>query len=161
MWFDPRALPKLQPEAPATPATLQLSKTPGSDGDQQLRKVAAVAVPTIPEDMASVAPYRRWKVHLPTLDPMEVIFTPPATRAEGVAHYPGATCEPLRERVGRRPTRSEEAELRALIPLVFADALEEHAAINTCALADPEDALRSFRALAVANCQTLERQRKP
>jgi hypothetical protein len=47
-----------------------------------------------------------------------------------------------------RELREREAELRRLIPLVLADAPEEHDLVVRTALADPEAALISFRALA-------------
>src|SRR5207249_2293758 len=41
---------------------------------------------------------RRWRVHFPNLDPMEVMFAPEATQAEVAAIYPAAMIEPLLER---------------------------------------------------------------
>lgn len=92
---------------------------------------------------------RRWLVCFPNLDPMEVLFTPDATRAEVAAIYPRARIEPQADPPQRTATPAEVAELPELVALIFADDTEDHRAeALAAALADPEAALTSFRLLA-------------
>ena len=91
---------------------------------------------------------RSWLVRFPNCNPMEVIFAPEATRAEVEAIYRGARIEPLPEAIRRAATAAEADELRTLVSLLYADADEtDRAEALTIALADPEAALASFRAL--------------
>ena len=107
---------------------------------------APPATPTLRPD----APVRCWKIHFPNLDLVEVIFAPDATRAEVAARYPGAQIEPLPASPWRAATPAEAVELRELIALILPDADDnERAYALRVALADPEAALTSFRALAV------------
>ena len=106
---------------------------------------AAPATPTSRPD----APVRCWKIHFPNLDLVEVIFAPDATRTEVAARYPGAQIEPLPASPWRAATPAEAGELRELIALILPDADDtERAYALRVALANPEAALASFRALA-------------
>ena len=49
---------------------------------------------------------RHWHVRYPGLDPMEVIFTPEATRAEVATLYPGARIDALTD--PQRPTAAPD-----------------------------------------------------
>ena len=119
-----------------------------------LLDLARSALPVAAKDPASVQPdraARRWQVHFPNLDPMEVLFSPAAKRAEVEAMYPGAIIEPLPDPTGRNATSIETAELRGLIGRVFGDTSgADRVAILPSACADPGAALTSFRALADA-----------
>lgn len=90
---------------------------------------------------------RRWRVYFPNLDPVEVLFAPAATRANVAAFYPGARIEPLPEPFRRTATRAEADELRTLVRATLADAPQEWDEATAAALADPEAALTSLRAL--------------
>ena len=92
----------------------------------------------------------------PNLDPVEVIFTPDATRAEVAAIYPGAIIESLSDPPRRQATEAESAELRSLIERVLADTPDEWDEVHRIACADPEAALITFRLLAA---EAMERKR--
>jgi hypothetical protein len=104
-----------------------------------------------PTGVNKLGAHRAWRVSFPKLDPMEVLFTPEATHAAVASIYPGAAIEPVIHLARRRPTQAEADELRALIQAVTerdrwpADEIE--GAISA-ALADPDDALTSWRASA-------------
>ena len=95
--------------------------------------------------------HRRWWIHFPDREPLEVIFAPETTRTEVAALYPGARIEPLPAAPWRAATPAEARELRELVALILdgADAAEQAQALAV-ALADPEAALTSFRALVAA-----------
>jgi hypothetical protein len=105
----------------------------------------AQAITALPDDVAA----RSWRVCYPEVAAMEVLFTPPATRAEVSTIYSRDKLEPMSEPPRRAATPSEAAELRELVDHVLAGAGEaDRAEALTVALADPEAALVSFRALA-------------
>jgi hypothetical protein len=93
------------------------------------------------------------------LVPPSDIATMPATVATSATPVPGtaatvatvATVAPL-EAVGARrqavATPEQEAELRALVQLILADAPHEHAEVLDLALRDPVGAVRCFRDIA-------------
>jgi hypothetical protein len=89
----------------------------------------------------------RWSICYSDMPPMEVLFTPPATRAEVGKVYPGAGIEALPEPIRRDATPLEVGELRKLVARVFVDDADRAEALAV-ALADPDAALPSFRALA-------------
>jgi hypothetical protein len=78
----------------------------------------AQAITALPDDVAA----RSWRVCYPEVAAMEVLFMPPATRAEVSTIYPGAQLEPVPEPSRRAATPSEAAELRELVDHVLADA---------------------------------------
>jgi len=134
---DPEALANANPANAANDSRR-------SDGSLAALATLSLATPTGDES----APVRRWSVAFPDLDPVEVVFTPEATRAEVAAIYPGARIEALLGPTRRAATSAEAAELRALVRVVLADAPQEWDAVTAVALADPEAALTSFRVLA-------------
>jgi hypothetical protein len=109
--------------------------------------------PTRGEAVALNETARRWQVHFPKANPIEVMFAPEATRAEVASIYPGAVIEPLSEPPTGLVTQAQAAELRALIQSVAerdswpAADLEEAIAV---ALAEVDAALVCFRELAAA-----------
>lgn len=115
-----------------------------------LARSALPIAPTAPIPAVQAnGPARRWQVHFPNLDPVEMLFTPPATLAEALDACPGAiAAEPLPESLRRAATPAEAAELRELIPRAF-PGISDHdvAGVFAVACADPEAALASFRAL--------------
>ena len=100
---------------------------------------------------------RRWQVHFPNIEPVEVIFAPEATRAEVAAIYPGASIETLPDPPPRMATPAEANKLREVVALVLSDADNaERKDVLKLALADAESALTSFRLLAA---DAIERKR--
>lgn len=92
--------------------------------------------------------YRCWLIRYPNAPPIQLLFTPTATQAEVSAIYPGAQIEVLPESVEREATPAEAAELVKLLALLLTDANDaERAEALAVALADPDYALTSFRAL--------------
>jgi hypothetical protein len=75
---------------------------------------------------------------------------PPATHAEALAsHRDAVAAEPLPERVGRQATLMEAEELAALVQAIYAaDTEQDRAEAMQAALADPDGALRCYRAIA-------------
>lgn len=113
-----------------------------------LARSALAAAPAAPAWRPDV-PARRWQIRIAGRDPMEVMITPGATHAEVAAIYPGARIEPLPDRLRRKATAAEAEELRPLVAVILGDADEtDREEPLTVALADPEAALTSFRALA-------------
>ena len=130
--------------ATATSATVA---TQAGERAESVARVATVAVANSPTLETATA--QRWQVRFPGGDPMEVLFTPVATRTEVAAIYPGAMIEPLPEPPRRTATQAEANELRELIAVILADADDaERADVLRVALADADAALTSFRLLA-------------
>jgi hypothetical protein len=93
---------------------------------------------------------QRWRIRFPKLAPVEVWFTPEATKADALAACFGAIeAVPLPDVAGRTATDAEANELRALIATILADGAEaERAEAVTTALADPIAALDCYRLLS-------------
>ena len=92
----------------------------------------------------------RWLIHFTDREPVEVTFSPMATHAEVLAHWPGAVAaEPMPERPDRAPTDSEAALFRLLITAIYQDDTDDdrNEALQA-ALADPDNALACYRAIA-------------
>lgn len=103
-------------------------------------------------EAANDVPIRVWRVTYPNGATMEVLFHPPATRADAAAIYPGATLEPLPDEGKRQATPVEAAELCNLVNIILADTDDaERAEALRVACADAEAALTSLRALVVDN----------
>ena len=113
-------------------------------------KASILAELSVANDPASAGAYRRWSIHFPSLTPADAIFHPEATRDEALQAFHGAIdATPLPEPPSRPATPAEAVELRELIALILRDADDnEQAYALRVALADPDGALRSFRALA-------------
>lgn len=95
---------------------------------------------------------RRWGITFPELGLVEVVFTPEATTAEALATCAGSIeAIPLPDEPNRKATVAEADELRALIGVMLNDRMiseAERAEALVVALADPIEALRSYRLLA-------------
>ena len=92
----------------------------------------------------------RWLIHFTDREPVEGTFSPRATHAEVLAHWPGAVAaEPLPDRRGRVPTASESAMLCALVTAIYQDDTDDdrNEAMQS-ALADPDNALACYTAIA-------------
>jgi hypothetical protein len=90
---------------------------------------------------------RRWRITFPKLAPVEVLFTPEATKEEVLAACFGAVeAVSLPDPTTRAATPAEAAELHKFVNAVLADASEnDRAEAFAIALADPEAALEYFR----------------
>ena len=105
--------------------------------------------PHSPHSPVDLGAHRHWQIHFADHEALEVIFTPEATRTEVGAPCPGARIESRPASSRPSATPAEAGELRELIALILPDADEaEQAQALAVALADPEAALASFRALA-------------
>ena len=92
----------------------------------------------------------RWLIHFADREPVEGTFSPMATHAEVLAHWPGAVAaEPMPEKPGRAMTDSEAAMLRALVTAIYQDDTDDdrNEAV-AAALADPDNALACYRAIS-------------
>ena len=96
---------------------------------------------------------RRWRISFPKLAPIEVLFTPEATRVEALAACDGAVeATPIHEGARRTATAAEADELRALVATILAGASDyERSEALATAVADPTAALACFRVLAGSN----------
>jgi hypothetical protein len=93
--------------------------------------------------------YRQWIIHFPNLTPAEVVFAPPVTLAEALAALHGATrADPILDSPCRAVTQTERAELAKLIAVVLPDDGDGQNEALTIALADVDNALICYRALA-------------
>ena len=138
--------------ATATTATLA---THGAEKAGTVVIVATVAVASSASpnsEVAGEATAWGWLLHFTDRKPVEAYFSPAATRAEALAAYPGAIgAEPISQSPRRTPTDAEAAELRALVRTIgehdawTAQDIEDATA---AALADPDGALRCYRAIA-------------
>lgn len=100
-------------------------------------------------EAANDVPIREWRITYPNGAAMDVLFHPPATRADVAAIYPGASLEPLPDAPKHQATPDEAAELRELVAVVLANDTEaERAEALRVACADPEAALDCYRSLA-------------
>jgi hypothetical protein len=109
---------------------------------------AATAIPAMRESPAAYQA-RQWRISYPNGAAIDMLFTPAATRAEVAELYPGATIELVPDTAMRTATSAEADELRALIAAILADDSEaSRAEALAVALADPDAALMSYRALA-------------
>ena len=125
---------------------------------------AATAIPALRETPTAYKA-QQWRVCYPNGAAMIVLFTPTATRAEVADVYRGASIEPMPDTLTRTATQVEADELRCLVNAILAsDSEANRAEALAVALADPDAALASFRALAAddGGGQFLgERMRKP
>src|SRR5262249_19602076 len=109
--------------------------TPATHRAESKVTVATVATVAVAESTDTAA--QRWRVHFSSFGPMEVLFTPEATRAEVATLYAAAILEPLPDSVRRQATPAEADELRELVGLVAADWPDaERAEALAVALAD-------------------------
>lgn len=119
---------------------------------------ATIALPTLADPSAShadAATVRCWRIRYPNGAAMDVMFHPPATRADVAAIYPGARLEPLPDAPNRQATPAEAAKLHELVNMILVDAPEaERAEALRVACADADAALSSFRRSAIANSET-------
>ena len=113
-----------------------------------LARAAAAVAPSAAN--ADTGKARRWLVHFRILAPIEVWFTPEATRAEALAACYGAIeAVPVHDERRCHATADEADELRELIRVILPDVMAaDHIEALTVALADPDSALQSFRTLA-------------
>jgi hypothetical protein len=95
----------------------------------------------------------RWMISFPGNPPVETTCLPEPTHAEVLALYPTATAaEPIPESPRRPVTPRQESDLQALVSAVgeaYSLTPAEQGEVLDLALADPESALRSYRAMAV------------
>ena len=145
--------------ATATPATFATPET------KEVRTVASIAtvavasgVTTIPAPSVAVglddtANASCWLLHFVDRDPLAVLFTPAVTLAGAIARYPDAVAaESQAKRLQRTPTKREAEEITALVQAVFAgDPVIDRNEALAVALADPDGALRCYRAI-VQDC---------
>ena len=98
-----------------------------------------------------------WLLHFADRDSIMVTFSPEVTHAEALACYPDAVAaEPVTNTPSRAPTDSEAALLRVLIGAVYRDdGDDEHNDALRAALADPDNALACYRAIASERGLTL------
>jgi|SRR5579862_7076904 len=126
---------------PAIPATEPFSMAPS---------VAGIATIAVANPTSEISAFREWRVSYPSAEPMTVLFTPPATRAEVTDVYRGAVIEPMPASTTRTATAAETDELRELVATVLGDGGDDDECVEalTVALADPRAALASLRDLA-------------
>lgn len=92
---------------------------------------------------------RHWLIHFPNLTPVEVVFTPPVTLAEALAAFPGATsADQIHDSPRHAATQADRAELAKLIAMVLPGDADGQQEAMTVALADVDNALICYRALA-------------
>jgi len=99
----------------------------------------------------------RWLIHFADREPVEGTFSPVATHAEVLAHWPGAVAaEPMPERPGRALADNEAAMLRALVTAIYQDDGDnDRNEALAAALADPDNALACYQAIASEHGLTL------
>ena len=136
----------------ATVATLQ-GKT--DELQPTVASVATVAVANPQTVQAANDPdkavHYAWLIHFKDRDPATVTFSPMATHAEALANYPDAVAaEPVGKSSMRRILNAgEEAELRALIEVVYRDdSPEDQNEALQSALIDPDNAQVCYTAIA-------------
>lgn len=138
--------------ATATPA---ISATQPKGEAATVARIATVAVAKADEarveDTAPPVRATHWLLHFPDREPLESWLAPAVTLDEVLAAEPDAVAaEPLAVRTGTRTaTVIERDELLALVGAIYADDTDadKQEAIDA-ALADPEGALRCYRAIA-------------
>lgn len=94
--------------------------------------------------------FNAWLFHFADRDDLPVTFAPAVDHAKALSYYPDAVAaEPLAERAQRVATEAETKEITALIGVVFANETEvDRSEALAVPLADPEGALRCYRAIA-------------
>ena len=91
-----------------------------------------------------------WLIHFDDREPVMVTFSPMATHAAALACYPDAVAaEPIPDTASRTPTAEESARLAMLMTAIYGDDSEDdHAEALQTALADPDNALTCYTAIA-------------
>ena len=92
----------------------------------------------------------RWLIHFSDRESVEVTFTPEATHGEVLERYPGAVAaEPVPVPSRRTAANGEAVALRQLVTMIYQDdSDDDRNEALAMALADPENALACYRALA-------------
>ncbi len=134
----------------ATVATHQAKSVP------TVASVATVTVANGPEDQPEKAITSfRWLIHFSDRDPITVTFSPEVSHAGALACPGAVAAEPVPE-INRAPTPSETALLRQRVAAIYRDDTDDdrNEAIQA-ALADPDNALACYRAMAEERGLTL------
>lgn len=92
----------------------------------------------------------RWLLHFTDRESLTVSFMSALNQASALAYYPDAVAaEPQADSPRRDPTDAEAREITGLVRAIFADETDvDQKAILAWALADPDGALRCYRAMA-------------
>ncbi|MBL0354103.1 MAG: hypothetical protein IPP03_16150 [Dechloromonas sp.] len=104
-----------------------------------------------------------WLFHFTDRDDLPVTFAPAVDHAKALSFYPDAVAaEPIPERIQRKPTPNEAAELRALVAAIYANDTEaDPAEALAAALADPYGALLCYRSIAKDRGITINTKPEP
>jgi hypothetical protein len=91
-----------------------------------------------------------WLIHFTDRNPMAATFSPMVDHAGALACYPDAVAaEPIPDIPSRTPTDEESARLAMLMTVIYGDDSEdEQAEALQAALADPDNALACYTAMA-------------
>jgi len=94
--------------------------------------------------------FNAWLFHFADRDDLPVMFAPAVDHTAALSYYPDAVAaEPIPDRPQRHPTKDEAKEITALVHAVFAaDSDVDRNEALAAALADPDGALRCYRAIA-------------
>lgn len=98
--------------------------------------------------------FNAWLFHFVDRDELPVTFVPAVDHARALLYYPEAVAaEPIPDRLQRKPSKAEAAEITALVNAVFPDDTDDgRAEALAAALADPDGALLCYRTIAEDRC---------
>jgi hypothetical protein len=105
----------------------------------------------------------RWRIRLGSGAIFDAYYTPAANREDVQRHYPDAEVEPMPDEApGRQATNEEDAELRRLVAVVYAnDSDVDRAEVLAMAFADVERALLCYRGLMQRQDHAVQRTDTP
>ena len=108
-------------------------------------------------DQAENVAYFAWLIHFSDREPVKVTFSPMATHSAALACYPDAVAaEPIPDTPSRTPTAEESAHLAMLMMAIYGDDSEDdRTEALQAALADPDNALTCYKAIASERGLTL------
>ena len=94
--------------------------------------------------------FNAWLFHFADRNDLPLTFAPAVDHAAALAYYPEAVAaEPIPERPQRKATKAEADEITALVMAIYGnDTDDDRAEALAAALADPDGALRCYRAIA-------------